>query len=316
MNKKILLGIAACFVFANQASAANKTHVTDTLGAGNSSMEISYAVQTLNLPGTYVFANGASINMDIKATQNQLAVAYYLGVTEQLDMGIFLPLSASSNVTSDYTNGARYNEVSRTEGQGDVSFGARLLLLDKHKDRMSWNIVGVISPATAPSDDPTTQVTTNGVVTTAGKNGQSGAGYMTTSLASTVSIPTGAGDVYLAFRYDNNGEKTSAGVVSKTGSFTTFTAGIENMVGDRITITPYAQYLTQAAGYHGTTVYAANSRYNFGLNVTNDISKNVSVTVGAAYNVRGDLPVTYAGGDKLNFSGNGYTFTASTMLFF
>ncbi len=167
---RILLGAIVGFALANNVYAANKTHVTDTLGSGNSRVDISYAFVSASLPGTYVFAGGSSFSMDSKISTSRLTAAYYLGVTERLDVGIFLPFSENSKYTQDYTIGAnKYNETSKEEGQGDVVFGARYLLLDKQQDKISWNVLGSISPSTAPSDPSSSEVVTNGTVTQAGK---------------------------------------------------------------------------------------------------------------------------------------------------
>lgn len=315
---RILLGVIAGFALANNVNAANKTHVTDTLGAGNSRVDISYDFGSGSLPGTYVFAGGPSFSIDYKVSTTRLSAAYYLGVTDRLDVGIFLPLSENSKYTQNYTIGANiYSKTSKDEGQGDVAFGAQYLVLDKQQDKVSWNLLGAISPSTAPSDPSTSEVVTNGTVTQAGKTGQSGNGYMTTTIASTISLPIGAVDVFLNAHFDNYGERTRAGVTYKRGSSTSFTVGLENMVGEKITLTPYARLNFDAASsYSSGTNIAANSGYDFGFKVTNDVSKNVSVQAGAEYTVMNDVAVTYVNGDKNNFSGKGYTFNLSAMFFF
>ncbi|HUX92027.1 MAG TPA: hypothetical protein VMV48_15170 [Gallionellaceae bacterium] len=313
----VIFTTLAILTLTNNANAANKTHVTDSLGAGNSSMEIGYAAAGRTLTGPYVYAAGSSFTYSSKTTANQLTAAYYLGVTDNLDMGIFLPVSGRSNVTADYTIGAnKYNSVAKYEGQGDVSIGARYLFLDKQKDSVSWNAVLLITPSTASSDAAVAEVTTNGTVTTAGKTGGYGNGYLTTAIASTVSVPTSVGDIYLSGRYTTYGEKTTAGVALKSGAKMAITFGIEKMIGDKTTVSPYVRLISQAAGYSGTTTFATNTAYDLGLNLTNDISKNVSVNVGAEYNSIGDNLTNYANGDKLTLSGSGYALSLSTQIFF
>lgn len=315
---RTLLGVIAGFALANNVNAANKTHVTDTLGAGNSRVDISYDFGSGSFPGTYVFAGGSSFPIDYKGTSTRLSAAYYLGVTDRLDIGIFLPFSDNTKQTQDYTIGAnKYSETSKDEGQGDVIFGAQYLIFDKNQDKISWNVRGTISPSTAPSDSGTSEIVTNGTVTQAGKTGDSGNDYMTTGLASTISLPTGAGDIFLAADFQNYGERTRAGVTYKRGSSSSFTVGLENMVGESITLTPYANLNFDAASTYSTgTNIAANSGYDFGFKVTNDLSKNVSVQAEAAYTVMNDVAVTYANGDKWSYSGKGYTFSLSAMFFF
>lgn len=317
---RFLLGALASYAMVNNVYAANKTHITDTLGAGNSRMDISYEVVSLNLPGTVVYAGGTSptLPVDFKASGSRLSAAYLLGVTDRLDVGIFIPFSESLKYTQDYTIGAnKYNETSKYEGQGDVIFAAQYQVLDKQQDRASLNLLGAISPSTAPSDQGTTEVVTNGTVTTTGKTGESGNGYKTITVAATLSVPTGAADVFVRAQFDNYGERTKAGVTYKRGSRTSFLVGIENMVNEKITITPYANLdLNSASSYSSGTNIASNNSYDLGIKVTNDLSKNVSVRVGAEYNVVDGQAITYSNGSKFYFSGKGYTFGLTTMFFF
>lgn len=316
-TNKIVLVAFAVFALASNASAANKTHVTDMLGAGNGSIEISYETLDLNLPVTYVSAKGATVVYENKTIQSQLNVAFHRGFTDRFDMSILFPVLVSKSQAIDSASGAnKYNSASKYEGEGDVYFRAKYLLFDKLYERISWNVAGIYSPANAPSDSPVAQITTNGVVTTVGKAGQSGKGYLATSFVSTVSIQTGVGDVYFTVQYDNNREKVTAGVVSKVGNFTSGTVGIEKMLGDKTTFSPYAKYTMQVAGYNGTVIFSESSKYDLGLNVIYDISKNASVAVGAVYNLRGEQFETSAIGDKSSYSGNGYTLLLSTMFFF
>ena len=316
-TNKILLTLLASLTLTDNAHASNKTHVTDTPGAGNGNIEISYETRSLNLPATYVAANGATLASETKTSLNQLNLVFSRGFTERFDMGVLLPVSISKNESTDSTAGTNItNATLKYAGEGDVSFILRYLILDKAYDQISWNVSGIYSSASAPSDDPVAQSSTNGTVTTAGKDGQSGRGYASTSFASTLSIPTGAGDVYLKAQYDKYRDKITAGVLSNVGSLTSITLGMENIVGADITLTPYAKYMMQADGYNGTTILAANTKYDLGVNVTGDLSNSVSVAFGAAYNVWGDQSRIYANGDKYNFFGHGYTFTLSTLFFF
>ena len=130
---RILLGAIASFALVNNVYAANNTHVTDTLGAGNSRMDISYGIASGNLPGTYVFAGGPSISDDLKVSTSRFAAAFYLGVTDRLDVGIFLPLIENTKITETLTGfGMTETLTYKNEGQGDMVIGARYLILDKN----------------------------------------------------------------------------------------------------------------------------------------------------------------------------------------
>ncbi|MBI3480860.1 MAG: hypothetical protein HY016_10990 [Nitrosomonadales bacterium] len=315
---RIFLGTIAGVALASNVYAANKTHVTDTLGAGNSEIDISYCVSSDSLQGTVVLAGGSSYSDDYKIVSSGLCTAYYLGVTDRLDIAIGLPLSKSKKYTDEYTIGVnRYNVTSKVEGLGDVIIGATYLILDKQQNNLGWDLFGAISPSTAPSDPATSEIVTNGTITQAGKDGQSGNGYMTTTIASAISIPIGIGDFFLAAHLNNYGERTRTGVIYKRGSHTSFSAGLENMVSEKITLTPYAKFNFNAAStYSNGTNIAANSGYDLGFKVTNDLSKNVSLQARLEYTVTNDIAVTYANGDKWNYSGKGYIFDLSAMFFF
>lgn len=313
-----LLGLIVCFALANNAFAANKTHVTDTLGAGNSRVDISYGISSVNMPGTYAVNGGSSFSIDSKGFTNRLSAAYLFGITDRLDMGIFLPLSENMTTTMEYTVGTnQYTGTSIYEGQGDVVIGAQYLILDKQQDRVSWNMFASFSPSSAPSDDGTTEVKINGVVTTAGKAGKSGNGYTTTTIGSTLSIPAGDMDVYLSGEFKNYGDKTDAGVTYKKGGSSSLSVGVESMVGEKVTLTPYARLnMDAASSYSDGTDVAASNGYDLGILVTSDISKSVSVQVGAEYQVVNDSTVTYSSGDKFSISGNGYGLSLAAMFFF
>lgn len=315
---RVLLGVIAGFTLASNVYAANKTHVTDTLGAGNSMVAIVYGFGAASLPGTVVFASGSSFSVDGRSSVSHFAVAYHLGVTDRLDVGVFLPFSESSKYTQNYTIGAnRYNGTSKAEGQGDVVLAVQYLVLDKQQDKVSWSLLGAISPSTASSDEGTSEVVVNGTVVQTGTSGQSGRGSRSAIIDSTISIPTGIGDAFLSADFRNYGESTSTGVTYKRGSHTSFTVGLEKMLGETITLTPYANLNFDAAStYSDGTNFAANSGHDLGLKVTNDLSKNVSVQAGAEYTVMNDVAVTSSNGDKWNFSGKGYTFDFSAMFFF
>lgn len=313
---RILLGVIASFALVNNVYAANKTHVTDTFGAGNSRVDISYDFGSGSLPGTFTFAGGSSSSADSKISASSLATAFHFGVTDRLDVGILLPFIENTKTTATLTNFGT-TATDKNEGQGDVVIRARYLILDKNQDEVSWNVQGTISPSTAPDDDAISEVVVNGAVIDPGKTGDSGNGYMTTGIASTLSIPTGTGDVFLAANFYNYGDRTKAGVTQKRGNSTSFTVGIESMAGETITFRPYARLNFDAASTDSDgTHIAASDGYDFGLIVTNDVSNNVSVQVGAEYNVINDVVLTFPTGDKLSASGNGYNFNLSAMFFF
>lgn len=315
---RILLGVIASFALVNNVYAANKTHVTDTLGAGNSRVNVSYDFGGANLPGTVTLADGTSISVDGKISASRLAADFYLGVTDRLDVGIFLPFIENTKITQTLTDfGVTETLTYKNEGQGDIVISARYLILNKNQDKVSWNVIGTISPSTAPDNDAIPEDVFNGTVIDPGKTGDSGNGYMTTGVASTLSIPTGSGDVFLAANFYNYGDRTKAGVTYKKGSSTSFTVGIESMPGETITFRPYARLNFKAASTDsdGTNITASDG-YDFGLIVTNDVSNNVSVQVGAEYNVINDVVLTSPTGDKFRLSGNGYNFNLSAMFFF
>ena len=185
------------------------------------------------------------------------------------------------------------------------------------QDKLSWNLSGTISPSTAPPDKGAAEIMTNGVVTTAGKTGQSGNGYMAATIASTLSIPIGAADIFLSGQFDKYGSVTTGSVTYQKGSSTSLSAGAESLLSEKITLTPYARLrINAASSYSIGTNIAANNDFDLGMSITNDISNSTSVRIGAEYNVVNDYAVTYANGNKLSFSGKGYTFTLSSMFFF
>lgn len=316
MNKIVLLGVAACFALANNSYAANKTHMTDALGAGNSRMDISFSTGNLKTTGKFLSA-GTTVSMDGKITGYGIDALYAFGITDRLDIGIIFPLSQNTSVVLDYVIGANsYSATDKYEGQSDPSIGAQYLVLDKQQDRVSWNVYSKFSPAAAASDQGITEIKTNGSVTTAGTTSKSGNGYTTVSAGSTLSIPTGAGDIFLGAMYSDFGEKSTSGVKSKNGSRTDIEFGIESMLGDRTTLTPYVRYTMRSSGYNGTNNSPASSAFDIGLGLTNDVSKNLSVGILAEYNVLNERVVNYANGDKFSYTANGYTLNLTTMFFF
>ena len=192
-----------------------------------------------------------------------------------------------------------------------------LLILDKNQDQVSWNVTGTISPSTAPDNDAIPKDVLNGTVIDPGKTGDSGNGYITTGIASILSIPTDTGDVFLAANFYKYGDRTKAGVTEKRGRSTSLAVGIESMAGETITLRPYARLNFDAASTHSDgTHIAASDGYDFGIIVTNDISNSVSVQLGAEYNAQNEFAITFPTGDKLSASGNGYTFSLAAMFFF
>jgi hypothetical protein len=316
MKNNLLIGVVTSFVLVSNVYAANKTHITDSIGEGNSQASISISTGNLKATGNLVLG-GSTIPVDIKNVGFSVGAAYTFGITDRLDFGISFPLSNTKTIVADYAFGTNsYTNTNRYEGQGDPSVGANYLILDKKQDRVSWNIKGKFSPSVAASDAGVTEVKTNGSVTTSGTATKSGKGYTTTSISSALSIPTGAGDLFLAVTYSEFGEKIKSGVKSKNGSDTSIMLGIESLVSDRTTLTPYGRYILTASGYDGTSNSSASSSFDVGLALTNDISKNLSIGILAEYNVINEVAVNYANGDKFSFKGNGYTLNLTTMFFF
>ena len=147
---RILLGAIASFALANNIYAANKTHVTDTFGAGNGRVDISYDFGSGSLPGTLAFAGGPSIPADSKVSGSSLAAAFYYGVTDRLDVGIslqvqqyYLPLNGvtdrldvgislpfidNTKVTFTLTDFVDTETLTtKNEGRGDIVIRARYL---------------------------------------------------------------------------------------------------------------------------------------------------------------------------------------------
>jgi hypothetical protein len=315
--KKSLLGIAIVFVLANNVYAANKTHITDVLGSGNSELDVSVALWNYSHPGNYYFTNGTVTPMDLKEQYRDVSAAYNFGFNDHLDVGLSIPLLMQDTIKRDYLNGSINTEdTTNYFGQGDISLHFKYLILDKQQDLLSWTISGAFSPSTAPSGPATTEVVQNGVVTTQGITGQYGKGYTSTHLATTVSIPSSVGDVYLQAVYTNNTEKSSAGIASKVGNISSFILGMESMLSDRTTLTPFINYSMYADGYNGATIVASYSNYEAGLLVTHDISKTFSVRFGLNYTILNPRTFNYPNGQSWTYSGNGNGMTLSTLIFF
>lgn len=303
-------------MFAVNSYAANKTHVNDMQGAGNSQVEVTLSSGATNTPGKYTFASGSAISMDRRTSGSTVSAGYIFGITDRIDIGLLIPVSQSLTVNRDYVNGNRYNETTKYEGQGNMAIGLKYLILDKQKDQMSWTVQGIIQPSYASSEAATTEVQTNGVVTTAGKTGTSGNSYTTTALKTTLSVPVTSGDLFVGVGYTSYGEGNLSGTVFKNGTNTSVTLGIETMANDRVTVTPYVKYSMTASGYGGTTTISNYTEYLFGVSVTNDVNKSLSLKIGAEYTALNDLTYTYSNSDKVTYSGNGANLNLSALIFF
>ena len=177
----MLLASVLFFALANNASAANKTHVTDVLGTGNSRVDISYGIGNFTGTSNTVYANGATpTHYDANGTGSAISTAYLLGITDRLDMGITFPVSSSSS--SSYTGSSSH--TFKYEGQGDMTISASYLIKDKKENEVGWNLYGAISPPTAPSEN-SSYSSTNGTTT-----GKPGKGYSSNRIGTTISIPS------------------------------------------------------------------------------------------------------------------------------
>ncbi len=309
--------IALFLTLINSVFAANKTHVADTQGAGNSRVSIAYIFASVDLSGQYDVLGGGTIFISGKETGNTLALEYMLGVTDRFDIGISMPLSDAVTADAEYKNGTdTFKQQYKTEGVGDISFIAQALLLEKQESKISWGVGLKFRPATAASDEGDSELTTNGVVTQVGKPGKAGNGYSSTRIGTLISIPAGGGDFYIEATHSVYGEKTTAGVKSKNGSDTTLSFGIEVMPSDKTTIAPYARYMNTSSGYSGTGTKLAYSIFGAGLSITQDVSKHLSVKFDGAYVKVGDIVTNYSSGDKSTMSGGGLGFNISAMTFF
>lgn len=313
---KIVVAIAAYLVLASNVYAGNRTHVTETQGAGKSRASILFDLASFNMSGSKDFAGGGKTAFTAKGTGNRLTLAYILGVTDRFDIGISMPVSDTSTVDAEYT-GANVDKAQlKYEGSGDVTLLAQGLLLDKQNDKVSWLVGIMVRPSTASSDAPTPELTSNGAVVQTGKTGGSGNGFLSTMIGTAISIPTGAGDVYFGIRHAVYGEKTTSGVKSKDGGDTWLDLGIEIMPSEKTTITPYVRYLNTEAGYDGTDKSLASNSLDAGLTVTRDVTNNLSVSFTGEYTKTGDSVTNYSSGDKSTVSGSGFTFGISGMVFF
>lgn len=319
MNKinKMLAVVITAMVIENSAYAANKTWVTDSLNAGDSRADLSYATANLSPSGPFNIS-GTSVQMSGKFTASALNAAYLFGVTDRLNVGIGFVMSNPQSYQWDYTVSPNsYTTTDKYDGTGDPTIGAQYLLMDRNKESMGWVIAGTFTPATGNSNADVTEIKTNGVVTTSGATGGAGNGYTKTNVSTTLSLPImGVGDVFGKVEYIANGSTSSGGVSTQYGNQAMLTFGVEDLIGDKTTVRPYVRFTSIGSGTSGTTQIASYTGYDLGLMVTNDISKNISVSVVGEYNSLGNLTLNYANGNVWTYSGSGYTVGLGGNFFF
>lgn len=315
---KIFPGIILGLALTSNVYAANKTHITDMLGAGNSKTEISLGINEGRYKTNYLYlSSSTTADIDTKSSGYSLNLSYSLGITDRFDMAISAPLLTKTKSTAEYTSPPNTTAYATTEGQGDVSLQAQYLILDKQQDQVSWTVAGIISPSTAPSDDGSSEIVTNGIVTSPGQTAKAGRGYTQTGVATALDIPTSIGDVVLTASYYSGGEKNSAGNKTTVGNNKTFGVYLERMINEETTLTPYIGYSMNQDGSYNNQTTPGNSLYGLGFNVTHDLSKAFSVIAGAYYyRLKNYSYITSAGTIKVDGSGNSYSLFLSTLFFF
>ena len=315
MNK-VLAVLIASLLLANFAYAANKTGVTDSLNAGDSRVDLTYTFVNISLSST--FTSGAtSAAQSAKATGTQFGASYFFGLTDRLNLGVLLALSQNSSAESSGTSGSNsIVATSKAEGDGDPSIGAQYLLADKKDGNMGLKVYGSYSPASAASDEGTSEVKINGVVNQAGVAGKPGRGYPATKIGLTYSTPIVIGDVFVDVNYLINGEKTAQGVTSKYGATLGLVFGIESKLSDTATLRPYVRVMSVASGYSGTDQLASYNGYGLGLAAFKDVTRHFSIGVAGDYNSTNNRETNYASGAKSTSSATGYGLGLNGMFFF
>jgi hypothetical protein len=314
----VIVGVIAGFTLTGNVYAANKTHITDALGAGNSKIDISFGING-GSGKTSILSSGSTtpLHYDSKTTGQSVSVDYSLGITDHLDISISVPLIQNWKSTSEYVyGGSQYKSTSKTEGQGDLALSAQYLILNKQQNQVDWIVLGLYSPSTASSEDSTSEQSINGSVISPGETGKPGRGYATTGLATALAIPSNVGDVVLTASYTSGGEKTSAGVKDKYGNTKTFGLTLESMINERTTLAPFVGYTLSGGDSFGTQNYPSSSFYSLGAYLTHDVSKTFSIKAGAYYLVTKETSYTTNYGDKITSSWNNYGLSLSTLFFF
>ncbi|MDO8990524.1 MAG: hypothetical protein Q7U91_12925 [Sideroxyarcus sp.] len=309
---KVFIGVIAGFTLISNVYAANKTHLTDTLGAGNNKVDISFGVSGGSGTSS-ILSSGSTTSYDSKMTGHSLSVDYARGITDRLDITISAPLILNSNSTSEYVfGGSQYKTTSKTEGQGDLALGAQYLILDKQQNQVDWIVLGLYSPSTASSEDSTSETSINGSVTTPGKTGKPGRGYATTGIATALAIPSSVGDVVLTASYFSGGETTSGGVEYRAGDSKALGLYLESMISENTTLTPFIGYYMFGSYSYGTQDYSSTSAYSLGISLTHDVSKAFSIKVDTGYMRMPETSYT----DDFTYSYKSYSLMLSTLFFF
>ncbi|HLP98041.1 MAG TPA: hypothetical protein VK149_06325 [Sideroxyarcus sp.] len=311
----IIIGAVACLVLSSNVYAANKTHITDTLGAGNSKMDIGFGINGGTGKSSILFSGSSTtLNIDSKVSGYTLSAGYSLGITDRLDVSVSAPLFVKQKSTTELPSNTTTSV--KTEGQGDVTLSAQYLVLEKQQDKISWLVRGVISPSTAPADEGVAEVTVNGTVTLQGKTAKPGRGYTRTGFATALAIPTSIGDAVFAASYDGGGERTSSGITRKYGDTKAFNLYLESMINERTTLTPCIGYSMFGAGTYGAQNVPSNSSYSLGIGLTHDVSKAFSIQANTIYSIQKETTYTNIYGSKITTSGNSYGLSLSTLFFF
>lgn len=316
MNINIaLLVVIASLALANSANAANKTGVTDSLNAGDSRLDLNYALSGASSSGT-ISTGATTISTSAKLSTMQFGASYLVGVTNRFNIGVALTMSLNSNTEYSDTGSPNILYASKAEGEGDPSVLVKYLLVDKKDGNMGLLVYGSYSPASAASEDGVTEVKTNGVVTTAGKAGKPGRGYPTSSVGLTYSTPIAIGNIFTDVNYTLDGEKTVQGVTSKNGAKVLLALGIESKFSDTATLSPYIYVVSVGSGYSGTDQSTPYNSYGLGLTANKDVTKHISIGITGRYYSGSNHDTNYASGTKATSSLTGYALSLSGILFF
>jgi hypothetical protein len=239
MKKYALLIVVICALVPVTAFAeTNKTHVTDSLSPGDSRLAVMYGVSNGSAPTDYLTAGGTKYTGTTQASGTIFMADYFIGVTDRLNLRLQFPASSFQSISQDIASGANKIGIKQNfSGQGDMTFGAQYQISDKMKDGLGWTAYGTVKPATAGSNSGTAQTTLNGTVTTAGQDGQSGSGTIDWTFG-TAFAPGQTTGLYLDVNYTKRGSKVQNGQNQSPGGQLSMTAGFENLINDRTTITP------------------------------------------------------------------------------
>lgn len=102
MTYRIIVVAIAVFFLASNAYAGNRTHVTETQGAGNSQASISFDFTSLDMSGSLDFAGGGKAALAGRGSGKGLTLGYKLGVADRFDIGISIPVSRTLTVDNDF----------------------------------------------------------------------------------------------------------------------------------------------------------------------------------------------------------------------